>query len=518
MAILFTRQRTRRTTALALVALLLSALMPWASAAQTGDYSGSASGTVADVQLPGPGGSPPVHSVFAESTGAVNSQAGIIPDVPASEGDESQDFAVGTASPVRAEFGGQRHAPGSVQSSAPDNAAGSFDSVGPDPDSAFSTGHAETASTAAPDGSTAATDNATSITGGQFIFHLPLRMPTASSDATVERTATGEVTATGHAQLGSIPGQRISAFGGYVTAAAIDALSRSTADGTNSANLIDFRIQDLRLSDPGGAAYVTANAEPGPGGMVLVEVTIAVPGSPPVTGTMTIARGSNLLSALSSSTTFAPAFGALNTVWLGGLTGPSGPLRDLQIILAAGYSDDGDGTYARGLIEAVQMSIMVGSASVAHTFGRAYSAADAQRAFSTATDPALPPGTAPTSDAAAAFPEIRRASPTELAFAADAQPPQPVSDAPSPADPTVPGEVPASDAPDDRPADQPESERPDGPAEGPVVAGATEAGSLPFTGLDLTTIAAMGLLLLALGGLGRRVTRQPVAAAAAARP
>ena len=75
MAILFRGQTTRRATALALVALLLSALMPWTSAAQTGDYSGSASGTVADVQLPGPGGSPPVHSVFAESTGAVNSQA-----------------------------------------------------------------------------------------------------------------------------------------------------------------------------------------------------------------------------------------------------------------------------------------------------------------------------------------------------------------------------------------------------------------------------------------------------------
>ena len=502
---------------MALVALLVSALMPWASAAQTGDYSGSASGTAADVQLPGPGGSPPVHSVFAESTGAVNSQAGIIPDVPASEGDESQDFAVGTASPVRAEFGGQRHAPGSVQSSAPDNAAGSFDSFGPDPDSAFSTGHAETSSTAAPDGSTAATDNATSITDGQFIFHLPLEMPTASSDATVERTADGAVTATGHAQLGSgLPGQRISAFDGYVTAATIDALSRSTADGTNSANLIDFRIQDLRLGVPGGDTYVTANAEPGPGGTLLLDVTITVPNSPPVTEIITIPRGSNLLSAGSySGTTLAPAFGAL-TPYLNPLTGPTGPLRDLQIILAAGWSDDGDGTYARGLIEAVRMSIVVGSASVAHTFGRAYSAADAQRAFSTATDPALPPGTAPTSDAAAAFPEIRRASPTDLAFAADAQPSQPVSDAPSapsPTDPVVPGEVPASDAPD-QPADQPEPAPSDEPAAGPVVAGATEVGSLPFTGLDLTTIAALGLLLLALGGLGRRATRQPLAAAA----
>ena len=234
--------------------------MPWTSAAQTGDYSGSASGTVADVQLPGPGGSPPVHSVFAESTGAVNSQASDHSRRSRSEGDESQDFAVGTASPVRAEFGGHRHAPGSVQSSAPDNVSGSFDS---NRNSAFSTGHAETSSAAAPDGSTAATDNATNITDGQFMFHLPLRMPTASSDAAVERTANGEVTATGHAQLGSGPGQRISAFGGYVTAAAIDALSSSTANGTNSANLIDFRIQDLRLGMP-GSTYVTANAEPGP--------------------------------------------------------------------------------------------------------------------------------------------------------------------------------------------------------------------------------------------------------------
>ena len=187
-----------------------------------------------------------------------------------------------------------------------------------------------------------------------------------------------------------------------------------------------------------------------------------------MTQTITIPRGSNLLSAASyTGTTLAPAFGAL-TPYLSPLTGPGGPLQDLQILLAAGWSDDGDGTYARGLIEAVQMSIVVGAASVAHTFGRAYSAAEAQRAFSTATDPALPPGTAPTSDAAAAFPEIRRASPTELAFAADARPPQPVSDVPSPADPAVPGEEPASDPPD-RPADQPEPERPDGPAEGPVV-------------------------------------------------
>ena len=500
---MFRRHRTRKATAVGLVALLISAVMPWASAAQTGDYSGSASGTVADVQLPGPGGSPPVHSVYAETTGAVNSQAGIIPDVPDSEGDEAQDFAVGTASPVRAEFGDQRHAPGSVQSSAPDSASGSFDSVGPDPDSAFSTGHAETSSEAAPDGSTASTDNAASFTDGRFIFHLPLQMPTGSSEATVERTAAGEVTATGHATLGSSSGQRISAFGGYVTAATIDALSRSTADGINSVNVIDFGVDDLRLGVPGGSAFVTANAGPGPGDTVLLDVTIAVPGSPPVTETITIPRGSNLLSATSYvGTTLAPAFTAL-TPYLDPLTGPAGPLRDLQIILAAGFSDDGDGTYARGLIEAVQMSIMVGTASVAHKLGRAYSAADAQRAFSTATDPTLPPGTAPTSDAAAAFPESRAASPTELAFASDDQPDQPVN-----AEPVAPPELPVSDT-SDPPAEQPVRERSDRPVEGPVVAGVTEAATLPFTGLNVLTIAALGVFLMLSGCLMRWATRHP---------
>lgn len=491
-------QRSRKAAATTLVALLLSALMPWASAAQTGDYSGSASGTVADVQLPGPGGSPPVHSVFAESTGAVNSQAGIIPDVPDSEGDESQDFAVGTASPVRAEFGDQRHAPGSVQSSAPDSASGSFDAVGPDPDSAFSTSHAETSSDAAPDGSTASTDNATSIADGRFIFHLPLRMPTGSSGATVQRAVNGEVTATGQAQLGSGAGQRISAFGGHVTAAAIDALSQSTANGVSSANLVDFHIQDLRLGVPGGSAYVTANAGPGPGDTVLLQVTIAVPLSPPVTETITIPRGSNLLSAdLYTGTTLAPAFGAL-TPYLDPLTGPAGPLRDLQIILAAGFSDDGDGTYARGLIDAVQMSIVVGTASVAHTLGRAYSAADAKRAFSTATDPTLPAGTTPTSDAARAFPATRAASPTEFAFANDARPPEP-----APSQPDAPPELPVSDY-------QPAPAGSDQPAEAPVIAAAVDTGeTLPFTGLNVTVIAALGLILMAFGCLGRWMTRHP---------
>jgi hypothetical protein len=227
--------------------------------------------------------------------------------------------------------------------------------------------------------------------------------------------------------------------------------------------VVNYRIQDLQLGVPGGSAFVTANAEAGPGGNMLLDVTIAVPGSPPVTQAITIPRGSNLLSAASyTGTTLAPAFGAL-TPYLSPLTGPTGPLHDLQIILGAGFSDDGDGTYARGLVEAVRMSIVVGTASVAHTFGRAYSAADAERAFSTATDPTLPPGTTPTSNAAAAFPETRAAPPTQLAFANDRQPAQPVSGepaqpqpvaAPAPADPRIP------DTPNE-PAEQPQSDESD---------------------------------------------------------
>ena len=500
---LLPRPLTRKATATALLALLLVAVMPWTAMGQTGDYSGAASGTVADVQLPGPGGTGPVHAVFAESTGAVNSQAGIIPDVPATAEDETQDFAVGTATPVRATMPGQRHNPGSVQSSAPGDASGSFDAVGPDPDSAFSTGHAETSSTAAPDGSTAGTENATSFTNGRFIFHLPLQMPTGSSEASVDRAANGEVTATGHAQLGGGSGQRVSAFGGYITAATIEAMSRSTANGSNSVNTIDFRIQDLQLGTPGGPAFVTANAGPGPGDTVLLDVTISVPGGTPATATITIPRGSNLLSSTTyQGTTLAPAFGAL-TPYLDPLTGPMGPLHQLEIILAAGFSDDGDGTYARGLVEAVRTSIVVNSASVAHTLGRAYSAADAERAFSTATDPALPPGTKPTSNAAAAFPETRAASPTELAFANAIPVPETVND-PAPTGPVSRLRGPSYE----RPA-EPVSDRSDPPAEGPVVAGATEA-SLPFTGLNVTTIAALGLVMMALGGFGRWATRRPV--------
>jgi hypothetical protein len=68
------------------------------------------------------------------------------------------------------------------------------------------------------------------------------------------------------------------------------------------------------------------------------------------------------------------------------------------------------------------------------------------------------------------------------------------------------------------PAEPPElvTERSDPPAERPVVAGATEA-SLPFTGLDVTTIAAWGLVLITLGGFGRWATRRP-AGAVVARP
>ena len=500
---LLPRPLTRKATALALLAPLMVAVMPWAAMAQTGDYSGAASGTVADVQLPGPGGTGPVHAVFAESTGAVNSQAGIIPDVPATAEDETQDFAVGTATPVRATMPGQRHNPGSVQSSAPGDASGSFDAVGPDPDSAFSTGHAETSSTAAPDGSTAGTDNATSFTNGRFIFHLPLQMPTGSSEASVDRAANGEVTATGHAQLGGGSGQRVSAFGGYITAATIEAMSRSTANGSNSVNMIDFHIQDLQLGTPGGPAFVTANAGQGPGDTVLLDVTISVPGGTPATATITIPRGSNLLSSTTyQGTTLAPAFGAL-TPYLNPLTGPMGPLHQLEIILAAGFSDDGDGTYARGLVEAVRTSIVVNTASVAHTLGRAYSAADAERAFSTATDPALPPGTKPTSNAAAAFPETRAASPTELAFANAIPVPETVND-PAPTGPVSRLRGPSYE----RPA-EPVSDRSDPPAEGPVVAGATKA-SLPFTGLNVTTIVALGLVMIAVGGFGRWATRRPV--------
>jgi hypothetical protein len=165
------------------------------------------------------------------------------------------------------------------------------------------------------------------------------------------------------------------------------------------------------------------------------------------------------------------------------------------------------------LLEAVRTSIVVNTASVAHTLGRAYSAADAVRAFSTATDPASPSGTTPSSNAAAAFPETRTASPTQLAFAnaipAPEQVKDPLPDEPVPNEPVSHLRGPSYE----RPA-EPVLERSHSPVEGPVVAGATEA-SLPFTGLNVTTIAALGLVLMTLGGLGQWATRRTAGAAGA---
>jgi hypothetical protein len=526
--IVFASKPARKVTAVALTTLLLSSAVPWPAFGQTGDYSGSASGAAADIRLPGPGGSPPVHAVYAESTGAVNSEAGIIPDVPSTEADETEDFAVGTATPVRGEAGGRRDVPRSVQSSAPDDAAGSTDMVGPSTGTGLSAAHAETSSQAARDGSTAATENATSFTSGRFDFHLPLNMPTGGSGATVEREANGLVTATGQVQLAGSGSQRISVFGGHVTAAMIDALSTSTADGTSSANVSDFHIQDLRLGIPGtgGATYITANAHAGSGNMIDVTVSITVPNGPTATQTISILRGSNLLDAnIYQGTTLAPAFAALTPSYLTPLTQTGGTLQGLQLILGDGYSDDGDGTYARGLVEALKTSIVVGTATVAHTLGRAYSAADADRAFSTATDPSLPPGTVPTSNAAAAFPETRAASPTEIAFARDEQPAEPVNQ-PGSVPPPLPAEEPDRAPVSDTPA---EPEAPNEPNEGPVAdrsgppatapvataTAATETGTtLPFTGLNVMVIAVLGLALVALGVLGRRATRPPGAGVA----
>jgi hypothetical protein len=529
-------RRARRATALVLLGVILSAVVPWTAVAAPEDYAGAASGTVADVQLPAQNSPDPIDATFGESTGAVNSQGNIIPDVTSTPENETEDVAVGTASPLRVTMPDGRADPGSVQSSAPADAGGSLDSAGPPRPTGIAATHAQTQSQAAPDGSTARTDNSTTITDGRFEFHLPLRIPAGNSDATVVRQADGAVTATGHSKLGGDTTSPISAFNGYVTAAAIEALSHSTANGAASTNTIDFDIRDLRVNSvPGGAALVTANARPGAGDTVIVEVTMTVPGGASTTETITIKRGSNLLDAMTyQGTTLAPALVTLHP-FLNPLTGPGGPLQDLSLILGGGYSDSGDGTYARGLVEAVKMSIVAGgpnSATITHTLGRAFSAADARRAFSTATAPALLPGTPPVSDPAAAFPESRTASPTQLAFTAAVPEPVPPSTPVPPAvsppvdDGTQPVTLPAdpSPAPASPPAEQspaPAADEPGplpvsdtSPVSEPVALTTADAGpALANTGLDALPLAALGLALLALGVLGRRATRPRAAAA-----
>lgn len=525
--------RLRRTIALSLSACLVAALLPWTVLAQAPgpDYSGAAEGTAAEVTIGEPGTppapAPPVEVTVGEATGAVNSDAGIIPDSPASPENEAEDFAVGSATPARVDVGENTILqPGSVQSSAPADAGGQRTVIDVDQgpiDIGVLTG--TTQSSAATDGSAASTTNRASVSD-VIIEEGVVSLGAATADANVSRTPDGLVQAFGASAID----EPTSLLGGLITTAVITAASTSMADGTDSSNVTDFLITDLALrAAAGGDPLITFNVGPSadPG---LVALTITIAGST-VPIELTVPRGANLLDpstyAGSSLAPLSP-FGVLLTA----LVGPGGPLEGTELIVGGGFSEQGDGTFSRGLIEALRVGLSLDDGSIiTAVLGRAFSAADATRAFSNVTDPETPPGTPPATNPDEAFASTRDSTPAETIFTAPvaAQNPAPApTPAPTPT-PTPDDGPPTTPVVDDMPEPPADDDAPpaedDVPAEAadadpaPVDAPPEAAGDdeLPFTGLGLAPVAGMGLLLVIGGSLVRVADRRRLREETAAR-
>ena len=482
-----------------------------------------------------PDPAPPVQVTVGEATGAVNSAAGIIPDSPGSPENEAEDFAVGSATPARVDVGGETILqPGSVQSSAPADAGGERTVINVDEgpiDIGILTG--ETQSSATTDGSAASTTNRASVSD-VVIEDGVVQLGAATADADVSRTPDGLVQAFGASAITNggasdgTPGTSL--LGGLITAATITALSMSMADGDDSSNMTDFLIEDLALRGAAGAdPVVSFTARPSETDPDMVELTITIAGNPtPIT--LTVPRGSNLLDPSTFGESSLDPLRLLLEPILTPLIGPGGPLEGSELIIGGGFSEQGDGTFARGLIEALRANLSLADGSiVTAVLGRAFSAVDATRADSNVTDPETPPGTPPATDPDVAFPSTNDATPAETIFTAPvaAQNPTPTP-TPTPTTPVVDDMPEPPPADDDGPADDDAPADDDGPAEDNAPAGddvpaaaadadpaqvddaaGTEGGDeLPFTGLGLAPVAGMGLLLLIGGSLVRVTDRR----------
>jgi len=526
--------RRRAGLAVSLSLLVLGVLLPVGVVAQAPAgtaYSGVAEGDVAEVLLvPTPGQPPTLDVTVGETTGAVNSAANIIPDSPGSPENEAEDFSVGTATPLRLATGGDPALqPFSVQSSAPADAGGSNALVDIMEDAiTLRVLRAETQSQAAVDASTAATQNDVDVANARLQGLLTL--PAGRTNADVARTADGTVTGFADSAvdaptvvLGDLDGE--GGLGeGTITAEAITARSDSNANGTTSANTTDFQITNLNVADA-----LTVNAGPAEGNPRCVTVTIDL-GDPNDMGTgglggllgddnplsdllggsnglitLTLPRGVNLLdpSTFDDDPACADQGGlSLEDVLTGlepvlePLTGTGGLLEGTALIIGGGFSEQGDGTFARGLIEALRINVGLGDEPVASVvLGRAFTAVDAARANSNITDPELPPGTPPMDDPSRAFPGPREAAPAETIFT------NPLPQPPAP-EPEGEEERQAEEEPEEEEEQAPEEEaEPDPPAE-------ADDEELPFTGLGLAAVAAMGGVMLLGGSIVRRMSRR----------
>ncbi len=517
--------RRRAGLALSLSLLVLGVLLPVGVVAQAPAgtaYSGVAEGDVAEVLVAPALGQPPTLDVtLGETTGAVNSAANIIPDSPGSPENEAEDFSVGTATPLRLAAGGDPVLqPFSVQCSAPADAGGSNALLDIMEDAiTLQVLRAEVQCQAALDASTAATQNDVDIANA--VLQGVLTVPAGRTNADVARTADGAITAFADSAvdsptviLGDLPN-------GVITADAITAVSNSNANGTTSANTTDFQIVNLNVAN-----LLTVNGGPTEGNPRCVTVTIALGGGDtggllpgglgellgPEGLTLTLPRGVNLLDPETFDDDPACAgeggldLGELITGLgpiLAPLTGEGGLLAGTALIIGGGFSEQGDGTFARGLIEAVRVQVGVGGEIVTSVvLGRAYTAVDAVRANSNITDPNLPPGTPPADDPAVAFPGPRQATPAETIFTNPiaAQEPPPPDPEPEP-----------EEEEEEEPEEEEEEEEPEEEAEPDPPAEAADE-ELPFTGLGLAAVAGMGGLMLLGGSIIRRVSARREAA------
>ena len=540
-----------RSLAVVSTASALAVVLPSAAfAAGSTPFSGQSSGAVASSQLATStlaGTAATAAATIGESTAAVNSAGHIVPAVPGFPGNQNRATAVGTATPVRVVavaplLGTVRSNPGSVESTAPGPAAGTRTILGVTATAGpahatVAVGRASTASTANPNGSNPAARGDVTLTNTTSAITPPapgvaaaaLRVPVSSSHSSSSQSG-GVVRAQNTTSASrSTAGVAITALNGFITADQISSLSRSVAGGGRSANTTNFAVSNLRLrSAPGGPALLTVSGQKATGGNVALTITLDQGvGLAPVTQTITIPGGKNLLDPASyTGTTLAPAFTVFGPL-VAPLISAGSPLAHLMLALGAGYSDSGNGTYARGLINAVQLSTTLPTGQLALlSLGQSFSAADAVRAFSTATNPALPAGTIPTTNPVAAFPGTHQAVPVQTVCS------NPVPTSPTgptgPGGPGAPGgpgglrpgsplagsplagtgttvalvtltrPAPAGSA--QQPATVPAGQNAAAPAPaGQNAAAPAPAGQLPFTGLDATALLGLALLMLVTG-------------------
>jgi hypothetical protein len=445
-------------------------------------YSGVADGYVSQALLaPSPTQPAPLEVTLGETTGAVNSAANIIPDSPGSPENEAEDFSVGTATPLRLATGGEIIAqPFSVQSSAPADAGGSNALVDiNEPPVTLRVTRAETNSQAALDASTAATQN--NVVIANAVLGDGVSLPAGTSNSDVARTADGAIRGFADCAVDA-PTTLLSdpATGeALISAQAITASSESTANGTTSNNTTDFRVLGLAIA---GAEGVTIDAVPSATNPDFVTVTLNIAGQPAITADLP--RGVNLLDP---STFPAPPTGGADVPvgeLLAGLEpiltpliGEGGPLQGTELILGAGNSVDGDGTFASGFIDVITLRVgLAGSPITSLVVCHASSAVNAVQA--NAVD----------------FTPVQRATPAETIFTN----PVPQPPAPEP-DPEPEPEEEEEEEPEEEEEEEPEEAEPDPPAEA-----ADE--ELPFTGLGLAAVAGMGGVMLLGGSLVRRMS------------